>query len=58
LLTHYKAGLVDDNIKSVLEYCSMVNPKMKLPKKVKYDKNFIDHCMHNIYKTFPHPYHI
>ena len=58
LLTQYKAGLVDDTVKSILEYCSLVNPKMKLPKKVKYNKNFIDQFMSNICETFPHPYHI
>ena len=38
-LNHYKKSLVDDTVKSILEYLSLVNPKSKLPKKTKHILN-------------------
>ena len=58
LLKNYKTGLDYDTIKAVLEYIDTMHPDRKLPKKVKHKKNIVDQFMHNIYETFPHPYHI
>jgi DNA-binding transcriptional ArsR family regulator len=57
LLLRYKTGLPDDTIKSVLEFINNVDPKAKMPKKIKHNGD-IDRFLKIFYETFPHPYHV
>lgn len=53
LFTSYKAGLVDDTVKLVLEYVDLISPDRKRPK-VKKNYEFYEN---QFWDMFPHPYH-